>query len=127
MSKLRTFIVEDSPIILESLIETLQETAEVDVVGSASDEKSALAWLDASRHVCDVVIVDIFLKCGSGLGVLKGMRLLGHSPDAIVLTNYATADMKDRCEALGAEAVFDKSREIEELLAWFCARRPSLQ
>ena len=33
--------------------------------------------------------------------------------------------MKARCQALGAEAVFDKSGEIDELLAWLNSHRPS--
>ena len=43
-------------------------------------------------------------------------------PDArrVVLTNYATPDMRRRCAELGAHRVFDKSAELEELLA-YCA------
>jgi CheY-like chemotaxis protein len=32
----------------------------------------------------------------------------------IVLTNYATPAVRERCLAIGADAVFDKSNEIEE-------------
>jgi two-component system OmpR family response regulator len=32
----------------------------------------------------------------------------------IVLTNYATPPIRQRCLALGADAVFDKATEIEE-------------
>ncbi len=38
----------------------------------------------------------------------------------MVLTNYATPDMRRRCAQLGADRVFDKSAELEELLA-YCA------
>lgn len=34
----------------------------------------------------------------------------------LVLTNYATADIRQRCLRLGADAVFDKSTEIEGFL-----------
>ena len=57
----------------------------------------------------DVVIVDIFLTTGSGLGVLAGMVEFASPPKRVVLTNYATADMRSRCLACGADAVFDKS------------------
>ena len=39
----------------------------------------------------------------------------------VVLSNYATRDMRERCKALGADRVFDKSHELEELIA-YCAR-----
>jgi DNA-binding NarL/FixJ family response regulator len=45
--------------------------APIDVVGTAEDEVSAVSWLAASQNRCDLVVVDIFLKSGSGLGVLK--------------------------------------------------------
>ena len=104
----------------------LDEIADVAVVGSASDEKGALAWMNSRTNGCDVVIIDIFLKSGSGLGVLTGIRSFAPPPARIVLTNYATPDMKARCMALGAEAVFDKSGEIDELLAWLAAHHPPL-
>ena len=34
----------------------------------------------------------------------------------VVLSNYATADMRKRCAQLGADAVFDKSNEIDALV-----------
>ncbi len=39
----------------------------------------------------------------------------------IVLTYFATADMRQRCEQLGADRVFDKSSELDELIA-YCTR-----
>jgi two-component system OmpR family response regulator len=39
----------------------------------------------------------------------------------IVLSNYATADIRARCLALGADAVFDKSTELDIFLD-YCAQ-----
>ena len=122
MAKLRAFVVEDSPIILESLTQTLEEVADVEVVASVPDQQGALAWMNARSNGCDVVIVDIFLKSGSGLGVLKEMQVFAPPPDRVVLTNYATVEMRQRCMALGAEVVFDKSGEIDELMSWLTSR-----
>jgi DNA-binding NarL/FixJ family response regulator len=116
----KTFIVEDNPIILEKLVSTLQELTPVRVVGSAADEARALAWLEQPGHDCELLIVDIFLKGGSGLGVLR--RTADHGPGKrVVLTNYATPDIRETCRALGADRVFDKSSELEELIA-YCER-----
>ena len=116
----KTFIVEDNPIILERLVSTLQELTPVQVVGSAADEARALAWLDEPGHDCELLIVDIFLKSGSGLGVLR--RTADRGPGKrVVLTNYATPDIRETCRALGADRVFDKSSELEELIA-YCER-----
>ncbi len=120
MDKLRTFLVEDKPLILVNLSETLVENAPVEIVGSANSERSALSWLLDGAHRCDVILIDVFLTTGTGIGVLKGILELPYRPQyVVVLTNYATPDMRRRCAELGADAVFDKSNEIEELLAWF--------
>ena len=37
----------------------------------------------------------------------------------VVLTNYATSEMRRQCAALGADRVFDKSSELDDLIA-FC-------
>ena len=126
MAKLRAFVVEDSPVILENLIQTIEEIVGVEVVASAQDEQSALAWMDARTDGCDVVIIDVFLRSGSGLGVLEGMMSYTSPPGRIVLTNYATADIRSRCQALGAEVVFDKSHEIEDLLRWLAKQARSI-
>lgn len=118
---LRTFIVEDSPLILQRLIATLEELAPVRVVGSAADEASAVAWLERDGRQCDLLLIDIFLKSGTGLGVLRATSNLGVAGRRVVLTNYATTDIRDACGSLGADRVFDKSGEIEGLLA-YCER-----
>ena len=121
MESLKTYIVEDSRVILDGLIAALEEFAEVDVVGTAADEPTAVAWLQQPGNACDLLIIDIFLKAGSGLGVLRMAAAAASVRRRVVLTNYATADMRKTCTALGADRVFDKSRELEELMG-YCAR-----
>lgn len=116
MSPLRTFIVEDSAIILDNLVATLEELADVKVVGSAPDEQSAMDWIRNANGSFDLLIVDIFLKSGSGLGVLRAVQEAGVVGRRVVLTNYATADIRKRCAAMGADRVFDKSGELEDLI-----------
>ena len=36
----------------------------------------------------------------------------------VVLSNYATGDMRKRCAQMGADAVFDKSNEIDALVEY---------
>lgn len=116
MSPLKTYIVEDSPVIRESLIDTLQELAPVQVVGWADDEASALRWLAEPANDATLVIVDLFLKTGSGLGVLRSSQALQRGLRLVVLSNYATPEMRRHCLALGAERVFDKSADVDGLL-----------
>ncbi|WP_418321216.1 response regulator transcription factor [Piscinibacter sakaiensis] len=116
MANLRTYIVEDSPVIRENLVATLEELAPVNVVGTAEDEATAVVWLSVNSQQCDLVIIDIFLKSGSGLGVLASPHLRNTKAKLVVLSNYATADMRQKCLELGADKVFDKSNEIDSLV-----------
>jgi hypothetical protein len=97
MPPVRTHIVEDSPIILDNLMAALEELTPVEVVGSAADEDA---------------------QC---LGVLACTAEAGVAGRRVVLTKYATADLRWHCRQLGADRVFDKSREVEEPIA-YCAR-----
>ena len=114
--RLKTYIVEDNPTIRENLIGTLEELASVIVVGTAETENDGKAWLNANRQEWDLAIVDLFLKQGSGLGVLAACQDRPSRQKVVVLSNYATADIRQRCAQLGVDAVFDKSNEIDALV-----------
>ena len=90
MSHLKTYIVEDSLVIRENLIATLEELAAIKVIGVAEDESIAVQWLRQPDIAVDLVIIDIFLKTGSGLGIIQAGAELSPAPKLVVLTNYAT-------------------------------------
>ena len=121
MAELKTYIVEDSKVIRESLIATLEELVPVEVVGTAESETAAVHWLSKPANAVDLVIVDLFLKQGSGLGVLRAVHGMAQRCTKVVLSNYATADMRRKCLELGADRVFDKSNDIEALIQ-YCDR-----
>lgn len=119
VARLRTYVVEDSPVIRENLIATLEELGPVSVVGAAEDEDTAVEWLDHESP--DLVIVDLFLKHGSGLGVIEKAarrRAQAHRERLVVLSNFATPDMRRKCLEAGADRVFDKSAEIDALIQY---------
>ena len=93
----------------------------VSVVGTAEDEATARAWLESGEGDCDLVIIDIFLRKGSGLGVLQGLAQSQRDCKRVVLSNFATPDMRRKCLDLGAHKVFDKSNEIDALIG-YCLR-----
>ena len=124
---LRAYIVEDSPTIRENLIETLHELAEVDAVGLADTEREGKAWLAQHPDDWDVAVVDLFLREGSGLGVVESCRGRRRGQKVIVLSNHATSDIRRRCAQLGADAVFDKSTEIDALLDYCVKARGELE
>ena len=118
MIKMRTYVVEDNLTIRDNLISTLEELAPVEAVGSAETEEESAEWLTHHPTNWDLAIVDLFLKKGSGLGVLQACRERKPRQKIVVFSNYATNEMRTRCAELGVDAVFDKSTEIDCLLAY---------
>jgi DNA-binding NarL/FixJ family response regulator len=111
-SRLRVVIVEDSTIIRARLAETLAEIPNLQIVGTAETESEAMRIL---RDVgWDAVVLDLQLKEGTGLGVLKSLRAKPppQPTTIIVFTNYAFPQYRERSLSLGADYFFDKSLEF---------------
>jgi DNA-binding NarL/FixJ family response regulator len=128
-TRLQTYIVEDNLTIRENLIGTLEELTCTTVVGFAETEAHARQWLQDHSDEWDLAVVDLFLKQGSGLGVLQACTSRRPNQKVVVLSNYATPDIRRRCAEFGVDAVFDKSNEIDALVD-FCileavAHRPA--
>ena len=115
---LKAFLVEDSPVIRQGLTALLEEMTDVHIVGTADNETTALAWLSGHGSEINLAILDIFLATGSGLGVLRQMATLHLNCKIVVLTNYATHDIREKSMSLGADRVFDKSNDIEALIQY---------
>ena len=122
MQNLMTYLVEDNPIILTNLIETLSELSRVEIIASSASQSEASEWLQRHDGSWHLAIVDLFLKQGSGLGVLAACRDRAPHQKVVILTNYATPDIRERSAALGADAVFDKSTELDRLMN-FCTEQ----
>lgn len=125
--KLRTYIVEDNATIRENLIGTLEELACVEAVGASATEDEGKEWLTTHSGQWDLAIVDLFLRQGSGLGVLAACRTRQPDQKMVVLSNYATPDVRMRCAQLGVDAVFDKSNEIDALVDYCIAQSSKAQ
>lgn len=111
---LRVLLVEDSPVIRESVVELVEANGRARVAYATDSEAVAIGELKMNPY--DVVIVDLRLREGSGFGVLRALQQ--HCPDTltIVLTNYTSAAIRKRCAELGVKWFFDKSSEFEGIV-----------
>ncbi len=112
-----TVIVEDNPSLLALLTGMLEGIDGIRIVGSAASEADAITLIQAARP--QLAIVDLELREGTGLRVLSAIQSTqGKSGPtrAVVFSNHAHPVVRARCLALGAEAFFDKSFQMDELL-----------
>jgi two-component system OmpR family response regulator len=99
-----------SPLTLEPL------SCDIKVVASAESESEAIHWLAQPAQDWRLAIVDLFLRPGSGMKVLAACKNRQPQQKVVVLTNYATREIRKTCLNLGADAVFDKSSELDALI-----------
>lgn len=122
LAAVNAYIVEDNIGIRESLAEALAELAGIDIVGQTGRADEAIAWLSHPAHAWDVAIVDLLLDGrGTGLDVLRALRGRPSGRKVLVLTATASHVVREQCEALGSDGVFDKSMDTDALLDWCLA------
>jgi two-component system, OmpR family, response regulator len=121
----RVFMVEDSAALRAHLTDKLVTGAEVAVVGVATTEGQAKHWLESNPDGWDIALVDLFLREGTGAGVVEHCRKSHPGQVVLVMTNHAkNQQLLQDCKRLGADAVYHKATELDELVA-YCARRAS--
>jgi two-component system OmpR family response regulator len=114
--QLSVFVVEDNADIHENLVEALEELTCAKVIGGSATEEDAMAWITANPRTWDLLIVDLFLKGGSGIRLVQRLQRSRAEQKIIVFSNYVNAGVRKRCAQLGVDAVFDKSTEIDALV-----------
>jgi DNA-binding NarL/FixJ family response regulator len=114
-TELTVYIVEDSFPVRERLIEAVADVPNARVVGQADAITEALEGVQQVQP--RVLIVDVQLRRGSGIRLLKQLRATGAAlPElVIVVTNYPTDDYRKASEDCGANHFFDKASEFDKV------------
>lgn len=115
----RIVLIEDSVALRDLLAEMLADAGGVEIVGSAGNETAAIDLLRQLHP--DLAIVDLELQNGTGLKVLAALQAMpacADMPRAVVFSNHTHPIVRERCRMLGAQAFFDKSFQLDELLAY---------
>ena len=110
------FLAEDDPALREQLIQAMDAVCNAKVVATAETEAQATGWLRGHPDEWELGVLDLFLRQGTGMGVLRALDSPQERDRMVVLTNSATAENRATCLALGANAVFDKTLELDEFL-----------
>lgn len=111
--KIRVFIADDSAPVRERLISLLSDMGNIEIVGTAQDAAEAITAILQLRP--DVVILDIRMPAGSGIGVLRSLQKERQKPKFIMLTNYPFLQYRKTCLDAGASYFFDKSSEFDQI------------
>jgi YesN/AraC family two-component response regulator len=110
---LKILIADDSDLVRERLRELISEVPGTEVVGEAANGAEALAALE--RLAPDVLILDVRMPGGNGIGALEAAKTRHPAPAVIMLTAYAYPQYRRKCLEAGAEYFFDKATEFERV------------
>ncbi len=116
---MNVFVAENSAVMDKYLRSMLSDISGVTVVGHSVDEQDAIKHIDALLP--DVVILDVSLQSGSGIGVLENVKKHHAKIKVIMLTYYSDEYYADRCKRAGADYFFDKSFQLAQVRAVFLA------
>ena len=99
MDKIKVLLVDDEPLLLESL-EIILTLNDMDIIGKAKDGNEALDILKDKN--CDIVLVDLNMKGMGGIELISNMKTL--YPDAKILVLTTFYDDKSITLAIGGGA-----------------------
>lgn len=116
---IRTFLVEDSPLLMTLVARVISRDERVFIVGAAADGRKAVSS-SRSLHP-DLVITDLHLPGMDGAEATRLFKQRPPTPVVIVVTSDDSPEVRARCLAAGADAFLFKSAGLaSQLLSTIC-------
>ena len=112
--KRKVFLVDDHPLVREWLATLINRQVDLEVCGEAESAPQALQKIEAAEP--DVAIVDITLEKGSGLELIKDLRLLRPKMAIIVLSMHDESLYAERAVRAGAKGYVTKKETTKKIL-----------
>lgn len=110
---MKLLIVEDSPLIVERIKKNISEIKELEIIGETGTVKEAEYLIKKEKP--DIIILDIHLQGGSGLGIQYLIHSQKLNIKTVILTNYSSPILQEKSFELGAKYFLDKSRDFSKL------------
>ena len=114
-SKRRVFVVDDHPLMRQSIIGALERERDLIVCGHAEDVPEALAAILSLRP--DLVLTDLQLKSSSGLDLIKNLHEQSPALPVIATTMFDVRRNERLARAAGAVDFAAKQDGPERLMS----------
>jgi DNA-binding NarL/FixJ family response regulator len=113
-SKAKIFLVDDHPLVRESLTGLIHQSADLAVCGEAADAQSALEKIGRAKP--DLAIVDISLGADSGIDLIRSLREQFPEVQAIVLSMHDERVYAERAMRAGARGYIMKRESTGKIV-----------
>ena len=110
----RVLIVDDHPPIREALAMRIADQPDLEVCGETADEADALRLMAETRP--DLAVVDISLKTGNGIDLIKRMKDRNDNVRILVWSMHAESLYAERALRAGAHGYVKKDQATDTML-----------
>jgi len=112
--KTRILVVDDHPMVRDGLIRLISKEQDLMCCGEAGTAAEAQAAV--AKHRPDLVILDLRLKSGDGLELIKSLKCLHPDLRILILTQYDAPLYAERALRAGALGYLIKDQAADEVL-----------
>jgi DNA-binding NarL/FixJ family response regulator len=113
-TRARVLIVDDHPAVREALGIRIGQTPDLEVCGQAADVGDALRLVDELKP--DIAIVDISLKTGDGIDLIKRVRKRNENVRTLVWSMYGEDLYAERALRAGADGYITKEHATGDIV-----------
>jgi DNA-binding NarL/FixJ family response regulator len=110
----KILIVDDHPLVREGLAMRISTQPDLEVCGEASTEDEALAAVEQTRP--DLMIVDLSLKAGHGLDVIKRTKKHHPAVKMLVVSGFQESLYAERALRAGAMGFLNKQQSHDVVI-----------
>lgn len=111
---IRVLVVDDHPVVRQGVVQIISQVSDIICTGQAVSGREALRL--ALQNDYEVIVLDINLPDGSGLDILKQLRLLKPDLPVLILTAYPEQQFAARAFKAGAAGYLTKVSVSKELI-----------
>ncbi len=111
--KLKVFVVDESLIVRERLLELVSELEDIEIVGQEENLIQAQELIKKVKP--DAIILDLCLPDENCMELLKGIKKTHSNCKVIIFTSHTFPQYREKCMAAGVDFFFDKSTEFQKI------------
>lgn len=103
---LKILILDDHPLIRKGMTALISLESDLEVIGDCGESETALRLVE--EHHPDLIIIDISLRSGNGLELIKSLSTTATAPRMLVCSMHDEMLFAERCLRAGASGYINK-------------------
>lgn len=123
-SKLRALVIDDDEGMRMLLRVSLELDGRFDVLATLATKAELDDYLAAGVDAIDVAVVDVTLPDADGVEVIEELRIKFGDAVLALYTGWSDPQVETRARLAGADHVFTKALDPQELLGQLASPRP---